>query len=326
MARPLRITYENALYHVINRGHRREAIFSDDRDREEFLNRLAVVQVRFNLVVHGYCLMENHYHLLISTPDANLSRALHTLNSSYVSWYRARHQLIGSLFQGRFKSVLVEQERYLATVSAYIHLNPVRAGLVNRPEDWCWSSMADYLGKKPPDKKSELTLAVATDDVLRLCGGRKNYLAIIDELWMRKPDVETIYGANSLLGNGDFVDEMKMRLRAAKEVGPEHMPEVQRLLQSDDDHIEQAVRAATGLDKDVPIRRKRGDQAYRLLVWALKRYSPLRLGDIGTRFGIKASAVSELVRHTEEKAASDKSLRMVLYNIAKSLEKPETVK
>lgn len=323
MARPLRLAYENALYHVINRGHRREAIFADDKDREEFLGRLAVVQVRFHLVVHGYCLMDNHYHLLVGTPDANLSRAMHTLNSSYASWYRARHQLVGSLFQGRFKSVLVEEERYLATVSAYIHLNPVRAGLVKSPEAWRWSSMAHYIGKNPPAKKNELTLAVTTDEVMKLCGGRKNYLAIIDEVWRRKPDAENIYGANSLLGGEDFVDEMKVRLR---ETMVAHMPEARRLLAGSDEEIALAVRKALGISKEDPIVRRRGDLAYRLMVWALRRYSGLLLGEIGARFGIQASAVSELVRHTDEMALSDKKLRMAMSDIVKALGRLETVK
>lgn len=326
MARPLRLAYENALYHVINRGHRREAIFTDDKDREEFLGRLAVAQIRFNLVVHGYCLMGNHYHLLVGTPDANLSRAMHTLNSSYASWYRARHQLVGSLFQGRFKSVLVEEERYLAEVSAYIHLNPVRAGLVNSPEEWRWSSMGHYLGKKMPVKKNELTLAVTTDEVLEHCGGKKNYLAVIDEVWTRKPDAESMYGANSLLGDEDFVDEMKMRLRAAKEGRIEHMPEAKGILRNEPERIERAVRAAIGIAKDAIIVRRRGDAGYRLLVWALRRHSALRLDEIGARFGIKASAVSELVRHTDEMAVSDKYLRRAMTDIATTLRMSETVK
>lgn len=323
MARPLRLAYENALYHVINRGHRREAIFTDDKDREEFLGRLAVVQIRFNLTVHGYCLMPNHYHLLVGTPDANLSRAMHTLNSSYASWYRARHQLVGSLFQGRFKSVLVEEERYLATVSAYIHLNPVRAGLTKSPDAWRWSSMAHYIGKNPPAKKNELTLAVTIDEVMKLCGGRKNYLAIIDEVWTRKPDAESIYGANSLLGGEDFVDEMKVRLR---ETAVEHMPEAKDILRNDPERIERAVRVALGVGKERPIVRRRGDIAYKTLVWALRRYSGLRLGEIGARFGIRASAVSELVRHADEMALSDKKLRMAMSDIAKALGRLETVK
>lgn len=309
MARPLRLAYENALYHVINRGHRREAIFTDDKDREEFLGRLAVAQVRFNLVVHGYCLMGNHYHLLVGTPDANLSRAMHTLNSSYASWYRARHQLVGSLFQGRFKSVLVEEERYLAEVSAYIHLNPVRAGLVNSPEEWKWSSMAHYLGKRPPAKKNELTLAVTTDEVLDRCGGRKNYLAIIDEVWTRKPDAESMYGANSLLGDEDFVDEMKMRLRAAKEGRIEHMPEAKRLLARDSEEIAAAVRKALKMKDGTPIAKRRGDEAFRWYLWALRRHGDHTLNEIGALFKMTPHAVSKMTGRLDEAMAQNKRLR-----------------
>jgi len=290
MARPLRIAYENALYHVINRGHRREAIFTDDKDREEFLSRLAVAQIRFNLTVHGYCLMGNHYHLLVGTPDANLSRAMHTLNSSYASWYRVRHQLVGSLFQGRFKSVLVEEERYLAEVSAYIHLNPVRAGLVNDPGEWRWSSMGHYLGKRPPAKKDELVLTVTTDEVLRLCGGKKNYLAIVGEVWARKPDAGSIYGANSLLGDEDFVDEMKMRLREAAEGGWEHMPEARRLARWSEKEIVAAVKKSLRVKDDRPVKKRRGDTLFKWHLWALRRYSDRTLKEIAEKFGMTAAA------------------------------------
>ncbi len=318
MARPLRLAYENALYHVINRGHRREAIFTDDKDREEFLGRLAVVQIRFNLVVHGYCLMDNHYHLLVGTPDANLSRAMHTLNSSYASWYRARHQLVGSLFQGRFKSVLVEEERYLATVSAYIHLNPVRAGLVKSPEAWRWSSMAHYIGKNPPAKKNELTLTVTTDEVMKLCGGRKNYLAIIDEVWRRKPDAASIYGANSLLGGEDFVDEMKVRLR---ETPVAHMPEARRLLAGSEEAVAAAVRKALKLKEGAPIEKRRGDDSFKWYLWALRRHGAGSLAEIGARFDMKGQAVSKLTGRLDEAMTQNKRLRDIAATIDHNLSK-----
>jgi len=317
VARPLRLAYENALYHVINRGHRREAIFTDDKDREEFLARLAVTQVRFNLTVHGYCLMNNHYHLLVQTPDANLSRAMHYLNSSHAAWYRVRHQLVGSVFQGRFKSVLVEEEHYLATVSAYIHLNPVRAGLAESPEEWKWSSMGHYLGKKPPANKEDLVLTVTTDEVLRLCGGRKNYLAIIDEVRAHMPDAASIYGTNSLLGNEDFVDEMKMRLREAKEEGLAHMPEARRLAQWSEEEIADAVKSALRVKDDRPILKRRGDALFKWYLWALRSYSDKTLRGIAMRFDM--TPASEHIRRTERLLSSDPEAAKIAHNIRKAL-------
>lgn len=305
MARPLRLAYENALYHVITRGHRRESIFTDDKDREEFLARLAVTQVRFNLTVHGYCLMNNHYHLLVQTPDANLSRAIHYLNSSYATWYRVRHQLVGSVSQGRFKSVLVEKERYLVMVSAYIHLNPARAGLVERPEEWKWSSMGHYLGKKPLVNKDALVLTVTVDEVLRLCGGWKNYLAIMDEVRSYKPGDSRIYGANSLLGNEDFVEEMKLRLRDAKGEGLAHIPEARRLVRWNEEEIAGAVRSTLRVQDGRLIVKRRGDALFKWYLWALRSFSGMTLRDIATRFDLTPAAVSERFRRTERLLSSD---------------------
>lgn len=322
MARPLRIAYENAIYHVINRGHRREPIFVDNSDRAEFLARLAVTQTRFNLVIHAYCLMHNHYHLLVGTPDANLSRAIHTLNSSYVSWFRARHGLVGSLFQGRFKSILVEKERYLVEVSAYIHLNPVRAGLVKNPEEWKWSSAGFYLGRRLPAHRKKTSLAIATDEVVGLCGGKDNYLAVMDAVRARKSDGRAIYGANSLLGEDSFVDQMKTRLREPKQNLREHMPEAKQILRNAPEDVERAVRAAVRLSPESPIVRRRGALAYKMLVWALRRHSALRLDQIGDRFGVKPSAISELVRRIEAEAASNEKMHDALDLVMAHLEVP----
>ncbi len=319
MARPLRLAYENALYHVISRGHRRESIFTDDKDREEFLGRLAVTQVRFNLTVHGYCLMNNHYHLLVQTPDANLSRAMHYLNSSYAAWYRVRHQLVGSVFQGRFKSVIVEKERYLVVVSAYIHLNPTRAGLVESPQEWKWSSMRHYLGKKPLVNKDDLLLTVTTDEVLRMCGGRKNYLAILDEVHSHKPDAATIYGTNSLLGDEDFMDEIKMRLRDVKGEGLAHMPEARRLARWGEEDIAEAVKTTLRVEGDRPIVKRRGDALFKWYLWALRSFSDMTLRDIATRFDMTPASVSERCRRMERSLSTDPESAAMANHIRKAL-------
>ena len=140
MARPLRIEYEGALYHLTSRGNARERIFFTDSDREAFLGILGDVVERFGWLCHAYCLMTNHYHLLIETPNANLSRGMRHLNGVYTQWINRHNKRTGHIFQGRFRSILVEKESHLLELARYVVLNPVRAKMVRSPRDWRWSS------------------------------------------------------------------------------------------------------------------------------------------------------------------------------------------
>jgi len=146
MTRPLRLEFEGALYHITSRGDRREAIFESDADRSEFLRRLGQVCDSSNWACHAFCLMDNHYHLMVETPDANLSKGMRQLNGVYTQDFNRRHGRCGHVFQGRFKSVLVDKQAYLLELSRYIVLNPVRAGMVKNPEDWHWSSYRAMIG------------------------------------------------------------------------------------------------------------------------------------------------------------------------------------
>ena len=140
MARPLRIEFAGALYHVTSRGDRQEDIYLDDQDRENYLEVLHEVCERFNWVIHAYCLMTNHYHLLIETPDGNLSKGMRHLNGVYTQRYNRKVKRVGHVFQGRYKAILVQKESYLLELARYIVLNPVRARMVRSAKDWPWSS------------------------------------------------------------------------------------------------------------------------------------------------------------------------------------------
>lgn len=148
MSRPLRVEYPHAIYHVISRGNTHEDIFLNEADRKKFLVWINdVVQVH-NLVCYAYCLMSNHYHLLIETPDANLAQAMRDLNGNYAQWFNAVHNRIGHLFQGRYKAFVIERESYLLEVARYIVLNPVRANLIPDPKLWKWSSFRATSGSE----------------------------------------------------------------------------------------------------------------------------------------------------------------------------------
>ena len=150
MTRPLRIEFAGALYHVTSRGDRREAIYEDDSDRVLFLEIFGEVVQRFNWVCHAYCQMGNHYHLVIETPDGNLSKGMRQLNGVYTQATNRKHHRIGHLFQGRYKAILVDRDAYLLELTRYVVLNTVRAGMVALPGDWRWSCYLDMVGKRSP--------------------------------------------------------------------------------------------------------------------------------------------------------------------------------
>ena len=145
MARPLRIEYEDAWYHVMHRGAGRRAIFHNDQHRELFFKLLDQTHFKYKIEIHAYCLMSNHYHLLIRTPMANLNQAMRNLNGIYALRYNRDRQTDGPLFRGRYKAIIIEKENYLLSLSRYIHLNPVEACICQNPEDYKWSSYSFYI-------------------------------------------------------------------------------------------------------------------------------------------------------------------------------------
>ena len=152
MSRPLRLEFPDALYHVTSRGDRREDIYDDDIDRNDFLTIFGSVISQFNWVCYAYCLMSNHYHLLIQTPDSNLSKGMRQLNGIYTQSYNRRHNKTGHMFQGRYKSILVDEDAYLLELSRYIVLNPVKANMVKHVGLWSWSSYKAMIGEsQSPD-------------------------------------------------------------------------------------------------------------------------------------------------------------------------------
>jgi len=149
MARPLRIEYAGALYHVTSRGNAQSDIYLDEADRRIFLRILGRAVTQRRWLLHAFCLMGNHYHLLLETPQPNLSSGMHQLNGVYSQCFNRRHQRVGHVLQGRFTAIVVDRESYLLELARYVPLNPVRAGIVDHPEKWPWSSYRAAAGLEP---------------------------------------------------------------------------------------------------------------------------------------------------------------------------------
>jgi putative transposase len=152
MARPLRIIYPGAYYHVTSRGNEQKDIFKSQKDREKFLEYLESATERYQAVIHAYCLMSNHYHLLLETPAGNLPQIMRHINGAYTTYFNVKRKRAGHLFQGRYKAILIEFDEYAAELTCYIHLNPVRAGIVTSPEEYRWSSYRRYIGLETAPK------------------------------------------------------------------------------------------------------------------------------------------------------------------------------
>lgn len=212
MARPLRIAYPGAVYHVTARGHERGAIVVDDLDREKWLALLGRTVERYRWRVFAFALMDNHYHLLLRTPDPNLSRGMQYLNGAYAGYHNARHGRAGHLLAGRFKAVLVEAEGHWQELSRYVHLNPVRAGIVARPEGWRWSSYPGY--HRPARRLGWIDYGT----VLREFGGdtpsgRRHYRRFMEaglQQTLDSPLLSAVHGL--VLGSDRFVARVRRML------------------------------------------------------------------------------------------------------------------
>jgi REP element-mobilizing transposase RayT len=273
MARPLRLEFEGALCHVMARGNAREAIFLDDDDRVAFVANLGRVAERFEWRVWAWCLMGNHYHLLVETLRPTLSRGMREINGVYTQGFNRRHRRVGHVLQGRYKAVLVDKDSYLLELSRYVVLNPVRAGLVATAGDWTWSSYRAVMGKAPAP---EWLAANATLRLLHAERGpaRRAYARFVAE-GVAAEDALPQVEQQSLLGSEAFVE--RMVARAAKRPASAEVPRRARIVRS-----LPAIGREAG-DRDAAIRAAYGTGGY-------------TLRQIGDHFGLHYSVVSRIAR------------------------------
>jgi len=288
MSRPLRIEYENAYYHVMNRGQARQKIFPAEEYSQAFLATLAEAHERFGLQIHAYCLMSNHYHLLVKTPEGNLQRAMRHVGGVYTQRYNRLKKTDGPLFKGRYKAILVDSDSYLLQLSKYIHRNPVDAGTVRRLQDYPWSSYPSYIGKRAPEP-----WLYRQEVYGQLQGTRqlaKTYQAFVnDRHW--DETITDFYQRERwgpILGDKIFIERIRSKWDAA--AGEIAYVERQGLRPSIDE-IVKAVCDYYGIaEKEVyTVRKGRGvtNRPRKLAMYLAQKIGGYRLNDIANAFGLR---------------------------------------
>ena len=280
MARPIRLEYAGAIYHVTSRGDRREDIYDSDADRECFIKTLGDVCKRFNWVCHAYSLMSNHYHLLIETPDANLSKGMRQLNGVYTQAYNRANGRVGHVFQGRYKAIMVEKQGYLLELARYIVLNPVRASMVRSVSQWRWSSYRATTGQvlNPGWLNTDWLLASFSK---RKSQAVKLYKAFVAE-GKGQPSPWLQLRNQVYLGSDDFVAQLNALIDGDKELS--EIPSSQR----------RAVPKALSLYKENASSRNAAIvEAY--------LSGGYRLKEVGDYFGLHYSTVSGIVKNHKSK-------------------------
>jgi putative transposase len=272
MARPLRIQFPGALYHVTSRGNERAPIFFTDRDRRDYLTILGDVVEKYGWLCPAYCLMPNHYHLVVQTPEPNLSRGMHQLNGVYTQRLNRRHDRVGHLFQGRFKAILVERESHLLEVARYVVLNPVRAAMVRHPEEYRWSSLRATLGLERAPRWLRSRLLVGH------FGSRRRYREfVLEGIGQRAPWAGS---RGSVLGSDDFAQSVGRHVE--HRVGDTEFPRVER------------VALHEPLDRLFPSRLL-GNRALRdRRIREVSRRCPYSLTDIARHLGLHRSTISKI--------------------------------
>ncbi len=309
MARPWRIEFEGALYHVLSRGNGREDIYYDDQDRHLFLKTVGEMSDRFEIDVYAYALMGNHYHLLLKTNRANLSKSMQWFGLTYTRRFNLKHSRAGHLFQGRFKSIIVQNDAYLMRLSCYIHRNPLRAGIVKRLADYRWSSYRSYgYGRKSPEWLNTgiiYSRFKGADKCRAYREKMQEYVKEEKKLWE-----DLRHGM--IIGSKKFVD--KIRSAYLPESIQKEMPQ-QRDLSKSADPIAQLKRSARLLDcdldqlKQMPRISKADKDNRDLLVLSVWKTGMMTNDEIGKLFGMTYSSVSHIVKTIKIRMKEEHNLK-----------------
>lgn len=317
MARPLRIQYEHAFYHITGRGNERKKIFLSNKDYDRFKEYLTEAQERYGFILHAYVLMGNHYHLLGETPHANLSAIMHFISGSYTTYFNRKRNRSGHLFQGRYKSILIDRDSYLLELSRYIHLNPVKAHMVEKPDDYPYSSYGAYISPRKED-------IVTRDLIWTMISRDRNraptlYQTFVEEGLTegQKDPFQDVY-AGMILGKKSFIKEVLSHLDLDN-------------LQREDTSARRSLKTPVSMEEiadtisrtlNVPreqITDKKGMHR-NLALYFIRRSTGFTNRELGQFFGnMTYSAVTKACQRFEEALKSDKNLRDTIGRIERQM-------
>lgn len=319
MARPLRIQYPDAWYHVMNRGRSRAQIFCSREDYIAFIELLKDASSLWKARIAAYCLMPNHYHLLVQTPEANLSRCMRHINGLYTQYFNRTYKSDGQLFRGRYKSIIINGDSYLLELVRYIHRNPLNAGFVKRLEDYPWSSHRAYISKGNEGNwmHQDFVLSVLENNKSRR---RQAYLNFVKQ---EVPEtLSALYEKKNLplfLGAKDFIDDIKQKYYAKTSI--KEVPQVKELF-LDKSRIEKAVCGVYQIEVADLLKSRRGkyNEARNVAIYHIRKYAGASLKDIGLSFGMHSyTSVSSVITRIKQEMDRDKALRQRVTAVEKLL-------
>lgn len=309
MARPLRIEYEGAFYHIIQRGNDRRDIFLSDQDRDRFYEYIKTLKDRYAVKVHTYCLMNNHYHLILETKKANLTKAMHFLNTSYTVYFNTKRKRSGHLFQGRYKAILIEADEYLHHLSRYIHLNPTRIKLLKDPLEYPHSSYKYFVSNTPtPDwLETSFILSMFDKNIKRAKGLYKNF--VTEAMGSEQDIIRDNITAGFLLGNADFVEEIKKRFIQNKT--DKEVPVIDKLKEYPTYDKIQAVVEKKIINEKL---------SRNIAIYLIRKYTHHSLKEIASLYNkISDAGISALYNRIDKKRLKDKGLDKAIIEIEKVL-------
>jgi len=306
MSRPLRIEYPDAWYHIMSRARRGQEAFPAREDYHSFIDLLKDTAEMFNMRIAAYCLMTTNYHLLVQTPDANLSRCMRHINGVYTQRYNARNECDGTLFRGRYKSILIDADSYLLELVRYIHRNPLRAGIAGKVEDYPWTSHNGYISKAKKWEwlyKNYILDMFSTDKGIQITS-YKRFVSTEEPVEL----IEHYSKKNmpSILGSDKFIKWVKERFSKKKK--EKEIPESKKLCPEVID-IKEAVCNHYKIEDAALLKSRRGveNEARDLAIYMLRFIRGERLTIIGQEFNLNNySSVSTAIERIKRKLESNK--------------------
>lgn len=317
MARPLRIEYEGAFYHVTDRGNERREIFQTRNDYERFKRYIIGAQDKYDFLLHGYVLMTNHYHLIIETSKANLNRIMHYINGSYTTYFNRKQGRNGHLFHGRYKAILVDVDRYLLELSRYLHLNPVKAGLVQRPEEYPYSSYRSYITREKEEivHRDRIWSMISEDGR----NGAQKYRRFVEETLGKdlESPLKRVYGG-VILGGDKFIRDVLRRMEGRDVRRPDVSYRRQLRVTKDVEEIIDVICSYFNVARDAILEDRR--EFRNIAIYFSKKYTGLTNMEIGSLLGgISYSAITRVYQRLGEKILENRDLRKQIEDIGNIL-------